>query len=61
MDFIDVKVGVFSSMYHERLSGYKKEKYMLLTDDGFYQKQIYSLLPKYQIHIISQKLLLNVL
>ena len=43
VDFIDVKVGVFSSMYHERLSGYKKEKYMLLTDDGFYQKQIYSL------------------
>ena len=43
VDFIDVKVGAFSSMYHERLSGYKKEKYMLLTDDGFYQKQIYSL------------------
>lgn len=43
MDFIDIKVGVFSSMYHERLSGYKKEKYVLLTDEGFYQKQIYSL------------------
>lgn len=43
VDFIDIKVGVFSSMYHERLSGYKKEKYVLLSDEGYYQKQIYSL------------------
>ena len=42
VDFIDIKVGVFSSMYYERLSGYKKEKYSLLSDKDYYQKQIFS-------------------
>jgi len=42
VDFIDVKVGIFSSMYHDRLSGYKKENYVLETDGNYYEKQIYS-------------------
>lgn len=52
VDFIDLKVGVFGSMYHDRLSGYKKEKYVLLSDNGFYQKQIYSLY-EYQAVLIE--------
>lgn len=41
VDFIDIKVGLFGSMYNDRLRGYKKEGYKLATDKNFYEQQIF--------------------
>ena len=42
-DFIDINVGLFANMYHERLRGYRKLGYIINSDEMIFEKKIYSL------------------
>lgn len=42
-DFIDVNVGLFANMYHERLRGYRRLGYVINSDEMIFEKKIYSL------------------
>ncbi|MBE6133371.1 MAG: DEAD/DEAH box helicase [Erysipelotrichaceae bacterium] len=41
-DYIDINVGLFANMYHERLRGYRKLGYIIDGDEVVFEKKIYS-------------------
>lgn len=40
-DFIDIKVNMFNNMFDERLRGYKKNDYQVVSDDNYFNKIIF--------------------
>lgn len=42
-DFIDINVGLFANMYHERLRGYRRLGYIINSDEMIFEKKIYCL------------------